>query len=677
MTTQYPSIFNPLKVGSTTLNNRIMMGAMHTGLEDRFWNYGKLAAYFAERVKGGGPGLIVTGGISPNRAGRLTPFGATMNRFADVIHHKRVTKAVHAEGGKICMQILHAGRYGYHPFSVSASAIQAPINKFTPKELSPAGIKRQINAYVRCARLAQNADYDGVEIMAAEGYFINQFLCARTNQRRDQWGGCFENRARLAIEIVQRVRQAVGADFIIIYRLSMLDLVKDGCEWLEIVQLAQAVEKAGASLINSGIGWHESRIPTIVAAVPPAAFSAVSKKLRQRVAIPVIATNRINNAEDAERILAEGHCDIVSMARPFLADPTLVQKFAAKKTDQVNTCIACNQACLDRIFSGNKATCVVNPRACNETKLVYHQTRKPKTIAVAGAGPAGMAAATVAAERGHNVVLYEANAQIGGQFNIAKAIPGKQDFSETLRYYQTMLEKHGVDIKLNTAATAAMLRAENYDHIIVATGVKPKAVRIAGIKHAKVLRYDQVVVDKMPVGNKVAVIGAGGIGFDIAGYLVHTETPPQLALQQWYREWGIDPNYESRGALVPPMVQPPAREVYLLQRSNSIPGRSLGKTSGWAHRLQLKMKNVTMLGGVKYRLIDDLGLHIEVNREQRLLAIDNVVICAGQLAVNQLYQQLNRYGKSRHVHLIGGAYLATEVDAQRAIREGVELAVRL
>ncbi|MBX2883736.1 MAG: NADPH-dependent 2,4-dienoyl-CoA reductase, partial [Granulosicoccus sp.] len=678
LTTNYPSIFSPLQLGEHRIENRILMGSMHTGLEDRFWNYGKLAAYFVERAQGGGPGLMITGGISPNRAGWLGPLGGTMNWPTDVLNHQRVTNAVHKAGGKICMQILHAGRYGYHPFSVSASAIKAPINKFTPKALTESGITQQINAYVRCAKLAQRAGYDGVEIMGSEGYFLNQFLCQRTNKRNDRWGGSFENRSRLPIEVVRQVRQAVGEDFILVYRLSMMDLVDEGSPWEEVVALGQAVEQAGATIINTGIGWHEARIPTIVTSVPHAAFAGVSKKLREQVSVPVIATNRVNSPEQAERLLSEGYCDMVSMARPFLADPKFIQKAAASKPKEINTCIACNQACLDHVFRGKKSSCLVNPRACAETTLRYQKTNKQKKVAVVGAGPAGLSAATVAAERGHHVTLFEASPEIGGQFNIAMAIPGKEDFAETLRYYQTMLDKHGVTLKLNQAVTAEELREQQFDHVIVATGVKPRPVEIPGHNHPMVLRYDEVVRARKPVGKRVAIIGAGGIGFDLAEYLLG-ETPAnrEQHLRQWYQEWGIDHSYSTPGSLIQPQQVKPVREISLLQRKPAPLGKGLGKTSGWVHRLQMKKHGVQMLGGVSYRLIDDQGLHISIEDEERLLEVDNVVICAGQLSVNELYQSLNPYGKSQNVHLIGGAYLAAEVDAKRAIKEGSELASKL
>ena len=677
----YPNLLKPLELPGVTLSNRVLMGSMHTGLEDRFWNYGKLAAYFAERADNGGPGLMVTGGISPNRAGWLAPLAGTMNWPTDVLHHRRVTSAVHRAGGRICMQILHAGRYGYHPFSVSASAVRAPISKFTPRALDENGVEREIKAYVRCAKLAQQAGYDGVEIMGSEGYFINQFLCPRTNKREDRWGGSIENRSRLALEIVRRVRAAVPSPFILIYRLSMVDLVEDGCSGSEVAWLGRSIEEAGATMINTGIGWHEARIPTIVTSVPHAAFAGVSRKFREGVTVPVITTNRINTPEQADWLLGEGYCDMVSMARPFLADPKFVQKTASAKAEEINTCIACNQACLDHIFNGKRATCLVNPRACHETELNYRPTTAPRRIAVVGAGPAGLSTATIAAERGHQVTLYEAANQIGGQFNIAKEIPGKEDFHDTLRYYDKMVHKHGVDIRLQTAATAEMIRSERFDDVVVATGVRPRPLSLPGIDHAMVLRYDEVVLQRKPVGQRVAIIGAGGIGFDLAEYLLHDHTGEDRSRDErvanWYREWGIDPEYESRGGIVEPVVAPAARVVTLLQRKPAPLGKGLGKTTGWVHRLQMRKKNVAMLGGVAYQKIDDQGLHILIEDKPEVLEVDNVIVCAGQLSVNELYQSLDPYGKNDHVHLIGGAYLAAEVDAKRAIREGALLAARL
>ncbi|MDY7026549.1 MAG: NADPH-dependent 2,4-dienoyl-CoA reductase, partial [Pseudomonadota bacterium] len=547
---QYPHLLEPLDLGFTTLKNRVLMGSMHTGLEDRFWNYGKLAEYFAERARGG-VGLMVTGGICPNWRGWLGPFSGSMTNCIDTLNHRKVTKAVHKEGGKICMQILHSGRYGYHPFTVSASAIQAPINPFKPKELSEAGIERQIKAYVRAAKLAKTAGYDGVEVMGSEGYFINQFLCTRTNKRTDRWGGSFDNRMRLPIEIVRRIREKVGEDFIVIYRLSMLDLVENGHQWQEVVQLGKAIEQAGASIINTGIGWHEARVPTIVTSVPRAAFAKVTEKFRSEVKIPVITTNRINTPEVAEEVLASGKADMVSMARPFLADPMFVKKAMENRSDEINTCIACNQACLDHTFSMKRASCLVNPQACHETELTIKPTTAAKKVAVIGAGPAGLSTAVTLAERGHNVSVFEASDKIGGQFNLASEIPGKEEFKETLRYFTRMIEKLKIDLRLNTVAETQALIAEGFHDIVVATGVQPRTPKIDGIDHEKVIIYDQLLRGEKQAGQKVAVVGAGGIGFDVSEYLVHSGPSP-MPIDEWYEEWGVDEDFETRGGIRKP-----------------------------------------------------------------------------------------------------------------------------
>jgi 2,4-dienoyl-CoA reductase (NADPH2) len=672
----FPHLMSPLNLGFVTLRNRVIMGSMHTGLEDRFYNYAKLAAYFRERARGG-VGLIVTGGISPNRSGWLAPFGGTLNNWFDLWNHRKVTRAVHEEGGKIVMQILHAGRYGYQPFVVSASAIKSPISKFRPRALSEKGIQSTIRDYVRCARLAKQAGYDGIEIMGSEGYLINQFLCARTNQRTDQWGGAIENRMRFPVEIVTQIRQALGPEFIIMYRHSLLDLVEDGNTWADVVAVAKALEQAGVSIINTGIGWHEARVPTIVTSVPRAAFSSLAARLRKEVSIPVVASNRINMPQEAESILARGDADLVSMARPFLADPEFVNKAATGRADEINTCIACNQACLDQIFVNQRASCLVNPRACFETELVYRRATQPKRIAVVGAGPAGLSAACVAAECGHDVTLFEANGRIGGQFNYAMRIPGKEEFSETIRYFARRLQVTGVKLVLNQQVTHDALSDQGFDHIIVATGIAPRKPRIEGIDHPKVLSYLDVLQRNVPVGRRVAIIGAGGIGFDIGEFLAHDPNVPlPVPVQHWQEEWGVDLAAHTNGGLVKPKAEQPHRHIYLLQRKASKIGASLGKTSGWVHRATLQRKGVEMLAGVEYRKIDDQGLHISMNGKERLLEVEHVVICVGQEPLAEL-MQTNKTMTTPRFHCIGGAALATELDAKRAIREGAELVAKL
>ena len=672
----YPYLLAPLDLGFVTLRNRVLMGSMHTGLEDRKSDYSKLAAYFAERARGH-VGLIVTGGIAPNRAGWVAPFAGKLSTKREVQRHRTVTDAVHKEHGVICMQILHAGRYGYHPLNVAPSAIKSPITPFAPYALSARGVERQIRDFVQCAVLAREANYDGVEIMGSEGYLINQFLVSPTNHRTDQWGGSYENRIRFAIEIVQRTRSALGSDFILIYRLSMLDLIDGGSNWDEIVALAQAIEQAGATLINTGIGWHEARIPTIGTMVPRGAFTWVTQRLKNEIQLPLVTTNRINTPEKAEEILARGDADIVSMARPFLADPEFVIKVEQGRTDQINTCIACNQACLDHVFSKKRATCLVNPRAGYETELLIVPASIPRRVAVVGSGPAGLACATTLAERGHQVTLYEASGCIGGQFNLAKRIPGKEEFEETLRYFRTRLENSGVELKLNTEVTASDLLHTKYDHIVLATGVLPRTPSIQGIRHPSVVGYLDVLQGRCQVGHTAAIIGAGGIGFDVATFLIDDGLRSSLDRDPFMSEWGIDVTYGARGGLNPnpPALPPPHRKLYLLQRKSTKPGRSLGKTTGWIHRTSLKKRGVEMIPGVRYHQIDDQGLHLSIGREKRLLEVNHVVICAGQIPRRELLDQLQ--DADARIHIIGGADVAVELDAKRAIRQGTILGARL
>ena len=669
----YPHLFRPLDLGFTELKNRVLMGSMHTGLEEMPKGHKHMAAFYAERAKGG-VGLIVTGGIGPNDEGSTHEITKRLDSDEAVSNHKEVTDAVHMAGGKICMQILHTGRYAYNPNLVAPSAVQAPINPFKPRELTSEEIDKQIEDFVNTSLQAQRAGYDGVEIMGSEGYFLNQFIAQRTNHRDDEWGGEYQNRIRLPIEVVRRVREAVGTNFIIIYRLSMLDLVEGGSSYDEIVTLGQAIEKAGATIINTGIGWHEARIPTIATKVPRAAFTWVTAKFRDALSIPVITSNRINTPEVAEEVLSRGDADMVSMARPFLADAEFVRKAQQNRADEINTCIGCNQACLDHVFNGQLTSCLVNPRACHELQLVITPTENPKHIAVVGAGPAGLAAATTAASRGHKVTLFDAADEIGGQFNIAKQVPGKEEFYETLRYFGKQIEIHKVDLRLNTRVDAETLNNGEFDEVILATGIVPRTPPIDGVEHDKVLSYLDVLKYKKPVGQKVAIIGAGGIGFDTAEYLSHGKVTPSQDIPAFMKEWGIDMNLEARGGIegMRPQPEPSPREIVLLQRKTTKVGAGLGKTTGWAHKAGLLMKGVNMIAGASYDKIDDAGLHITVNGESQVLEVDNVIICAGQEPLKELAEQV-----TANCHLIGGADEAAELDAKRAIDQGTRLAAQL
>ena len=669
---KYPNLLAPLNLGFTTLKNRVLMGSMHVGLEEAPGGYDRMAAFYAERAKGG-VALIVTGGISPNDHGVTFHGGSKLDTIEEAEKHKVITQAVHEAGGKIAMQILHTGRYSYQAENVAPSPIQAPINPVKPHALTSAEVQQTIDDFANCAKLAQYAGYDGVEIMGSEGYLINEFIAARTNHRDDEWGGSYANRIRFPIEIVRRTREMVGENFIIIYRLSMLDLVEGGSTLEEVIQLAKEIEKAGATIINTGIGWHEARIPTIATKVPRAAFTWVTRKLKGQVKIPLITSNRINTPEMAEYVLASGDADMISMARPMLADSEFVLKAEQGRSDEINTCIGCNQACLDHIFSMKIATCLVNPRACYETELIFKETNVAKNIAVIGAGPAGLSFAVYAANRGHQVTVFEAAAQIGGQFNIAKTIPGKEEFYETLRYFKRQIElQPRIKLQLNHKASLEELAQSNFDDIVVATGVTPRQLEIPGIDHAKVLSYLDVLKERKPVGQRVAIIGAGGIGFDTAEFLSHEGESGSINPEKFYDEWGIDTDYENVGGLKAANVEKPQREIYLLQRKAASVGASLGKTTGWIHRTGLKHRDVKMIAGASYEKIDDQGLHIVVNDKPAVLEVDHVIICAGQESYTAMFDELKSAGKN--VHLIGGAKEAGELDAKRAIRQGAELA---
>jgi 2,4-dienoyl-CoA reductase (NADPH2) len=672
----YPHLLTPLDLGFTVLKNRVLMGSMHTGLEETPDGFAKMSAFYTERAVGG-VGLIVTGGIAPNAVGRGYESQAMLTGAAEVAAHRQVTASVHKVGGKIAMQILHTGRYAYHEQLVAPSAIRAPINFFTPHALTGAEIEQQIADFATCARLAREAGYDGVEIMGSEGYFINQFIAPRTNQRTDAWGGMFENRIRLPLEVIRRVRRAVGDDFIVIYRLSMLDLVEGGSTWQEVVDLAMAVEKIGVNILNTGIGWHEARVPTIATMVPRAAFTWVTRRLKEYVTLPLVTSNRINMPAVAEEVLARGDADMVSMARPFLADPEFVNKTAEDRADEINTCIGCNQACLDHIFSLKLASCLVNPRACHETDITIIPARRKQRLAVVGAGPAGLSCAVTAALRGHRVTLFEKDDRIGGLLNVAREIPGKQEFDETLRYFNRQIELSGVNLRLCSEATADLLVHGDFDRVILAAGVTPRRIELPGIELKMVMTYMDVLADKQPVGERVAIIGAGGIGFDVAEYLTHVQPEEELPLDRFLNTWGVDRSYRQRGALATEKVvrEAAAREVWLLQRKDSKVGQGLGKTTGWIHRATLKKRGVRMLGGVAYRGIEPGRLHIMVDGIEQVLKVDNVIVCAGQESRRDLLEPLEAAGLT--VHVIGGADVARELDARRAIDQGCRLAATL
>ena len=673
----YDKLLSPLDLGFTTLKNRVVMGSMHTMLEDVENGFERMAAFYGERARGQ-VGLIVTGGIAPNKQGLALPIGHPLDNEETAIQHRMVTDAVHKEGGKICMQILHVGRYGYTPENVSASATKAPISPYPARELTGEEVEQTIEDFAHCAKMAQHGGYDGVEIMGSEGYLINQFIVKKTNLRTDKWGGEYENRIQFPIEIVRRTRERLGENFIIIYRLSMLDLVQGGSTWEEVVHLAKEIEKAGATIINTGIGWHEARVPTIGTIVPKGGFAWVTKRMMGEVNIPLVATNRINMPDVAEQILQDGCADMVSMARPFLADPELVLKAIEGRAQEINTCIACNQACLDHTFTMQVCSCIVNARACHETELNYLPAETKKKLAVVGAGPAGLAAATIAAERGHQVDLFEAAKEIGGQFNMAKVIPGKEEYAQTIRYYDEMIKKHQVNLHLNHRVSPEELIAGKYDEIIIATGVTPRKLNIEGIDHPKVLDYVDVLYRNKFVGQSVAIIGAGGIGFDMAEYLSHdmAHESPTMNVEAYMKEWGVDMEY-TRGGSLAEMPQPLAspREVYLLKRSKGKHGKNLGKTTGWIHRSSLAMKDVKMLQQVTYKKIDDTGLHILIGDEPQVLPVDNVIVCAGQVSLNDLFEALSDAGQK--VHIIGGAHDAAELDAKRAIKQASYLVAEI